>query len=94
MLAVRDLRGRVPHDRTPAWSSAVNGVSFDVAGGETLAILGESGSGKSVTAQAIMGLIEQPRPGGHRGEMQFRGVDLLGRLEEAARRVPRAADLP
>ena len=39
---------------------AINGVSFDLHEGETLAILGESGSGKSVTAQAIMGILETP----------------------------------
>ncbi|MCK9912077.1 ATP-binding cassette domain-containing protein, partial [Microbacteriaceae bacterium K1510] len=39
---------------------AVRGVSFHVDKGETLAIVGESGCGKSVTAQAIMGLIPSP----------------------------------
>ena len=41
-------------------SRALNGVSFDLHEGETLAILGESGSGKSVTAQAVMGIIDSP----------------------------------
>jgi ABC-type dipeptide/oligopeptide/nickel transport system ATPase component len=39
---------------------ALDGVSFDVRAGETVAILGESGSGKSVTAQAIMALLPKP----------------------------------
>lgn len=39
---------------------AVNGVSYSVDAGETLAVLGESGSGKSVTAQAIMGILDMP----------------------------------
>ena len=39
---------------------AVNGVSFTVERGQTVAILGESGSGKSVTAQAIMGILDTP----------------------------------
>jgi oligopeptide transport system ATP-binding protein len=39
-------------------AKAINGVSFDLSQGETLAILGESGSGKSVTAQAIMGILD------------------------------------
>ena len=38
--------------------SAVNGMSFTLDEGETIAILGESGSGKSVTAQAIMGILD------------------------------------
>ena len=41
-------------------AKAINGVSFDLYQGETLAILGESGSGKSVTAQAIMGILDMP----------------------------------
>ncbi len=40
--------------------NAVNGISYTVAEGETLAILGESGSGKSVSAQAIMGILDTP----------------------------------
>ncbi len=39
---------------------AINGVDLDLSEGETLAILGESGSGKSVTAQAIMGILDMP----------------------------------
>ena len=40
---------------------AVRGVSFDVHAGQTLAIVGESGCGKSVTVQSLMGLIPMPR---------------------------------
>src|SRR5699024_8809958 len=40
--------------------NAVNGVSFNLQEGETLSVLGESGSGKSVTAQAVMGIIDTP----------------------------------
>ncbi|HEV7914861.1 MAG TPA: ABC transporter ATP-binding protein [Albitalea sp.] len=55
---------------------AVDGVTFQVAAGETLGIVGESGSGKSVTALALMGLIDDP--GRVRAErMAFDGRDLL-----------------
>ncbi|HEU5450327.1 MAG TPA: ATP-binding cassette domain-containing protein, partial [Acidimicrobiia bacterium] len=53
VLSVRDLTVEFPTGDGVV--SAVNGVDFDLTAGETLAILGESGSGKSVTAQAVMG---------------------------------------
>ncbi|KJS15447.1 MAG: peptide ABC transporter ATP-binding protein [Peptococcaceae bacterium BRH_c4b] len=60
---------------------AVRGVSFDLAPGETLAIVGESGCGKSVTAQSIMKLIPSP-PGRYvAGKILFAGQDLLSRSE-------------
>jgi peptide/nickel transport system ATP-binding protein len=56
--------------------AAVDGVSFTVAAGRTLGIVGESGCGKSVTSLSIMGLVPQPgRIAG--GEILFEGVDLL-----------------
>jgi peptide/nickel transport system ATP-binding protein len=55
VVSVRDLAIRfVMRERTV---HAVNGVSFDLASGEVLGILGESGSGKSVTLRALMGLL-------------------------------------
>ncbi|MEV6866705.1 ABC transporter ATP-binding protein [Streptosporangium subroseum] len=63
---------------------AVNGVSYALNPGETLAVLGESGSGKSVTAQAIMGILDMPPARIPRGEIRFKGTDLL-RLSEDAR---------
>jgi oligopeptide transport system ATP-binding protein len=58
-------------------AKAVNGVSYTLNGAETLAVLGESGSGKSVTAQAIMGIIDSPPGYVVGGEVRFRGTDLL-----------------
>lgn len=55
---------------------ATNGVSFHVDAGETLVILGESGSGKSVSASAIMGLIDTPPGQICSGTVTYRGKDL------------------
>ncbi len=57
----RPLRASSGRDRDVV--QAVNGLSYTVAAGETLAILGESGSGKSVSAQAIMGILDMPAGG-------------------------------
>ncbi|KJK54910.1 ATP-binding cassette domain-containing protein, partial [Saccharothrix sp. ST-888] len=54
LLQVRDLQ--VEFRTRDGVAKAVNGVSYSVRAGETLAVLGESGSGKSVTAQAVMGI--------------------------------------
>jgi peptide/nickel transport system ATP-binding protein len=55
---------------------AVDGVSFHVNSGETVAIVGESGCGKSVTAMSILRLIPEP-PGKIAGSIRFNGKDLL-----------------
>jgi oligopeptide transport system ATP-binding protein len=64
---------------------AVNGVSYSVRAGETLAVLGESGSGKSVTAQAIMGILDTPPGFVTRGEVRFQGENILNWPEEQRR---------
>ncbi|SOC46860.1 oligopeptide transport system ATP-binding protein [Blastococcus aggregatus] len=66
--------------------NAVNGVSYTLAEGETLAILGESGSGKSVSAQAIMGILDVP-PAVVRGSIRFEGRDMLTMSEEDQRQI-------
>ena len=58
-------------------ANAVNGVSFKVEAGETLAILGESGCGKSVTAQAVMGILETPPAAITGGQVLLNGKDIL-----------------
>ena len=90
LLSIRDLVVRFrTHDGTVY---AVNGVSFDVAEGETLGLVGESGCGKSVTNLAVMRLL--PRPAGHieGGEIRFAGIDLT-RASEAQMRDLRGRDV-
>jgi oligopeptide transport system ATP-binding protein len=67
--------------------NAVNGISYSLGERETLAILGESGSGKSVSAQAIMGILDSPPAFIPSGAIRFRGTDLLTLPEEDRRRV-------
>jgi oligopeptide transport system ATP-binding protein len=67
--------------------NAVNGVSYTLSEGETLAILGESGSGKSVSAQAIMGILDSPPAVITGGGILFEGRDLLTMEEEEQRKV-------
>jgi peptide/nickel transport system ATP-binding protein len=65
------------HFRTPEGvNRAVDGVSFHVNEGETLAVVGESGCGKSVTAMSILRLIPEP-PGKIAGSIRFQGRELL-----------------
>ncbi|MGK5110913.1 MULTISPECIES: ABC transporter ATP-binding protein [unclassified Geodermatophilus] len=67
--------------------NAVNGVSYRLAEGETLAILGESGSGKSVSAQAIMGILDTPPAVISGGGIHFAGRNILEMSEEEQRKV-------
>jgi len=66
--------------------NAVNGISYSLAAGETLAILGESGSGKSVSAQAIMGILDVP-PAVVTGAIRFEGRDMLAMSAEDQRQI-------
>ena len=67
--------------------NAVNGVSYAVNQGETLAILGESGSGKSVSAQAIMGILDVPPAVITGGGIRFQGRDMLTMEAEEQRQI-------
>jgi oligopeptide transport system ATP-binding protein len=90
LLEVRDLH--VEFRTRDGVAKAVNGVTYAVDAGETLAVLGESGSGKSVTAQAVMGILDIPPGRITGGEILFQGEDLL-KLKEEQRRKVRGAEM-
>ncbi len=71
---------------------ALRGVSFVLYKGETLAIVGESGCGKSVTANTIMGLIPQPPGRIKNGKVLFKGTDLT-KLSKARLRKVQGVDI-
>ncbi|MFH9136550.1 ABC transporter ATP-binding protein [Streptomyces sp. NPDC017524] len=85
LLEVRDLH--VEFHTREGIAKAVNGVDYSVAEGETLAVLGESGSGKSVTAQAIMGILDMPPGKIAGGEILFKDRDLLKLKPEERRKI-------
>ncbi|MEV4656942.1 ABC transporter ATP-binding protein [Micromonospora sp. NPDC049301] len=83
VLAVRDLSVSFPTETGTV--SAVDAVSLDLAPGEIVGMVGESGCGKSVTAMSIAGLL----PGSARitGSVRLNGTELVGTRESALRRV-------
>ncbi|GGT40204.1 ABC transporter ATP-binding protein [Streptomyces purpureus] len=85
LLDVRDLE--VEFRTRDGVAKAVNGVNYSVEAGQTLAVLGESGSGKSVTAQAVMGILDMPPGRITGGQILFQGQDLLTLKEEERRRI-------
>jgi oligopeptide/dipeptide ABC transporter ATP-binding protein len=89
MLSVRGLTKHFPVrsgllQRVTGAVKAVDDVSFDVARGETLALVGESGCGKTTTGRALLRLIEPTR-----GSVHFDGTDLMALEGEALRRMRR-----
>src|SRR5438034_11755669 len=66
---------------------AVDGVSWDVRAGETVALVGESGCGKSVSALSVMRLVAAPAGRIVGGQIVFNGRDLLTLDEEAMRHI-------
>ena len=76
-MAILEIENLQTHFRTPdGISRAVNGLSLKIEAGQTLAIVGESGCGKSVTAMSVLRLIPEP-PGKIAGSIRFMGRDLL-----------------
>jgi peptide/nickel transport system ATP-binding protein len=93
LLEVRDLCKHFPLrggvlQRTRAWVRAVDGVSFDVAPGETLGIVGESGCGKSTLARLLLRLIEPDA-----GTVRFNGEDVLAASPARMKRLRRDMQL-
>jgi len=88
MEVLLDVRGLRTHFHTSAGViRAVDGVSWDVRKGETVALVGESGCGKSVSALSVMRLVSAPAGRIVDGEILFRGRNLLALSEEEMRRV-------
>jgi oligopeptide/dipeptide ABC transporter ATP-binding protein len=85
LLDVRDLR--TEFRTSTGVVRAVDGVTFDVRAGETLALVGESGCGKSVTALSVMRLIPVPPGRIAGGQVLFDGRDLLALPDRELRRV-------
>ena len=90
LLSVRDLtveytsEGEVVH--------AVNHVSFDLARGSTIGLVGETGAGKTSIARAILRILPEPPARVPSGEIVFEGKNLLTLREEAEERLGAAFD--
>ncbi len=85
MLEVEDLRTRFHTPEGIVY--AVNGISYELADGEALGVVGESGCGKSVSMLSILGLIPIPPGEITSGRALYRGNDLLGKSERELERI-------
>ncbi len=93
VLSVRDLKKYFPIrtgvlSRVSGHVKAVDGVTFDIQAGETFALVGESGCGKSTTGRAILRLT-----GATDGEVYYQGEDVLGASGERMRRLRKAMQI-
>src|SRR4051812_32457432 len=84
LLQVKDLA--VSFATEEGVVQAVDGVSFDLAAGEVLAVGGGAGSGKSGTAMTLMGLTRSPKPR-FEGTAEYKGTELIGASEDELRRI-------
>ncbi|MGH3979409.1 MAG: ABC transporter ATP-binding protein [Pseudonocardiaceae bacterium] len=85
LLSVQDLH--VEFRSRDGVARVLNGIDCHVEAGETLAVLGESGSGKSVTANTIMGILDSPPGFVTGGSVRFRGEELLTATPQRRREV-------
>ncbi|MHC5011547.1 MAG: ATP-binding cassette domain-containing protein, partial [Planctomycetota bacterium] len=85
LLDVRDLATEFVTD--DGLVRAVDGVSFGVARGEVLGIVGESGCGKSVTNLSVLGLLPRPQGRIARGSVRFQGRELVGLSERELQKI-------
>ncbi len=88
LLAVRDLDVRFGARGRRGKVAAVRGVSFSIAPGEILGLIGESGSGKTTVTRAVMGLVRSAT-----GSVRLEGREMLGRSERELRKVRRRLHL-
>ncbi|WP_425448510.1 ABC transporter ATP-binding protein [Dethiothermospora halolimnae] len=85
LLEVKDLKTHFQLEDKTIY--AVNGVSFSIGKREVVALIGESGSGKSVTALSIMGLIPSPPGEIKGGQILFNGENILDKSEKEKRKI-------
>ena len=85
LLQVEDLH--VEFRTREGVARAINGVDFSLSQGETLAVLGESGSGKSVTAQTLMRILDTPPGHITGGRVLYCGTNLVRMSERQMREI-------
>ena len=87
LLAVDDLHVSFRGEGGQPGVDAVRGATLDIGEGETVALVGESGCGKSVTALSVLGLLPYPKAHHPGGSIRLRGEELLGAPADRLRQV-------
>ncbi|HWJ03990.1 MAG TPA: ABC transporter ATP-binding protein [Verrucomicrobiae bacterium] len=85
LLQIKDLNIAFPHGKE--YLPVVRGVDLNVAKGEIVGILGESGSGKTVTATAVLGLTQEDEGRVEAGEILYKGQDIVQLRDRALRKI-------